>query len=78
MKRYIRQFGLALLILCLAWPMMAQEASIKEAEVAYTKEDYKTAIELYEGLLKTMASRRLSIIIWEMLITRADRLLRLS
>lgn len=52
MKRYIRQFVLALLIQCLAWPMMmAQEASIKEAEVAYTKEDYKTAIELYEGLL---------------------------
>jgi len=31
----------------------AQEATIKEAEVAYTKEDYGKAIELYEGLLKT-------------------------
>lgn len=53
-KRYIKikMFWLALLIQCLAWPALAQEASIKEAEVAYTKEDYKTAIELYEGLLK--------------------------
>ena len=30
----------------------AQEAAVKEAEVAYTKEDYGKAIELYEGLLK--------------------------
>ena len=29
----------------------AQEVAVKEAEVAYTKEDYGKAIELYEGLL---------------------------
>lgn len=39
-------------LLCWVWPLAAQEAAIKEAEVAYTKEDYKAAIELYEGLLK--------------------------
>lgn len=33
--------------------LFAQEATIKEAEAAYTKEDYTKAIELYEGLLKT-------------------------
>lgn len=33
-----------------AW---AQEAAIKEAEAAYTKEDYGKAIELYEGLLNS-------------------------
>lgn len=53
MKRYMKVWGLVLFIVSLAAPMVrAQEASIKEAEVAYTKEDYKTAIELYEGLLK--------------------------
>lgn len=31
----------------------AQEAVIKEAETAYTNEDYAKAAELYEGLLKT-------------------------
>ena len=32
--------------------MVAQDAAIKEAEVAYTKGDYKSAIDLYEGLLE--------------------------
>ncbi len=53
MKRYIQFLWLALvLVQCWALPVAAQDAAIKEAEVAYTKEDYKTAIELYEGLLK--------------------------
>lgn len=47
-----------LLIQCLAWTAYAQDAAIKEAETAYTKEDYGKAIELYEGILKS--SRRFS------------------
>ncbi len=39
--------------LCVAFPLVAQDAAIKEAEVAYTKGDYKTAIDLYEGLLES-------------------------
>lgn len=31
----------------------AQDTALKEAEVAYTKEDYAKAIELYEGILKS-------------------------
>lgn len=42
-----------LLIQCFTWSLYAQEATIKEAEVAYTKEDYSKAIELYETLLKS-------------------------
>ena len=42
-----------LLVQFVALGAFAQEATIKEAEVAYTKEDYGKAIELYEGLLKT-------------------------
>ena len=42
-----------LLVQFVALGAFAQEAAIKEAEVAYTKEDYGKAIELYEGLLKT-------------------------
>lgn len=42
-----------LLVQCLAWTAVyAQEAAIKEAEVAYTQEDYGKAIELYEDILK--------------------------
>lgn len=41
------------MIQCLAWTAYAQDAVIKEAETAYTKEDYGKAIELYEGLLKS-------------------------
>ncbi len=51
-KSYIKSLWLVILIQCLVWPVFAQDASIKEAEVAYTKEDYETAIKLYEGLLK--------------------------
>ena len=42
-----------LLMQLVAIGAFAQEAAIKEAEAAYTKEDYKKAIELYEGLLKS-------------------------
>lgn len=42
-----------LLIQCLALTAYAQDAAIKEAEAAYTKEDYGKAIELYEGILKS-------------------------
>lgn len=42
-----------LLTLCLAWSAYAQETAIKEAETAYTKEDYKKAIQLYESILKS-------------------------
>ena len=42
-----------LLVQFVALGAFAQEAVIKEAEAAYTKEDYGKAIELYEGLLKT-------------------------
>ncbi len=51
-RSYIKTLWLAILIQCVVWPVFAQDASIKEAEVAYTKEDYATAIQLYEGLLK--------------------------
>lgn len=42
-----------LLMQCLALSVWAQESVIKEAEAAYTQEDYGKAIELYEGLLKS-------------------------
>ena len=42
-----------LLIQCMALSVWAQETVIKEAEAAYTKEDYGKAIELYEGLLNS-------------------------
>lgn len=42
-----------LLIQCFALSLSAQDATIKEAEAAYTKEDYGKAIELYESLLKS-------------------------
>lgn len=41
------------LTLCLVGSAYAQDAALKEAEVAYTKEDYSKAIELYEGILKS-------------------------
>ena len=44
----IRNILFFLLIQCLAWTAYAQDAAIKEAETAYTKEDYGKAIELYE------------------------------
>ena len=39
--------------LCLIGSAYAQDTALKEAEVAYTKEDYAKAIELYEGILKS-------------------------
>ena len=42
-----------LLVQGLTLAAYAQDATIKDAEVAYTKEDYGKAIELYEGVLKT-------------------------
>ena len=42
-----------LLIQFFALSMFAQETAIKEAEAAYTKEEYGKAIELYEGVLKS-------------------------
>lgn len=42
-----------LLIQFFALSAFAQNAAIKEAEEAYTKENYGKAIELYEGLLKS-------------------------
>lgn len=41
-----------LLIQCLSWNLYAQDTTIKEAEAAYTKEDYGKAIELNEEVLK--------------------------
>ena len=41
-----------LFLACISFPAIAQDAVIKEADVAYTKEDYITAIELYEGILE--------------------------
>ena len=51
-KRHIKIYWLFVVFLLLSRMTTAQEASLKEAEIAYTKEDYKTAIELYEGILK--------------------------
>ena len=42
-----------LLVQFFALTLYAQDTAIKEAEAAYTKEDYGKAIELYENLLKS-------------------------
>lgn len=49
----MKKIGFFLLIQFFALAAFAQDATIKEAEVAYTKEDYGKAIELYESLLKS-------------------------
>lgn len=49
---WLRKTLFLLLALCLAGIARAQETELKEAETAYTKEDYSKAIELYEGILK--------------------------
>lgn len=49
----IKKIIFCLLVPFVAWNAFAQEATIKEAEAAYTKEDYGKAVELYEGLLKS-------------------------
>jgi hypothetical protein len=38
---------------CTVWSVFAQDGLIKEAETAYTQEDYNKAIELYEETLKS-------------------------
>ena len=49
---YIRKIGAFLFFLCFVWgAAFAQEEAIKEAETAYTQEDYGKAIELYETIL---------------------------
>lgn len=52
-KINMRKILFFLLVQCLAWTAYAQDAAIKEAETAYTKEEYGKAIELYEGILKS-------------------------
>lgn len=49
----MRKIIFFLFVQCLALGVYAQDATIKEAEVAYTKEDYNKAIELYESIIKT-------------------------
>ena len=45
--RYFRKVLLTLCSLCVGVLAMAQEAALKEAETAYTSEDYAKAIALY-------------------------------
>lgn len=49
----IRKVLFSLFALCLVTFAFGQEKALKEAEVAYTKEDYSKAIEIYEGMLKS-------------------------
>ncbi|WP_280764939.1 tetratricopeptide repeat protein [Parabacteroides sp. PFB2-10] len=53
MARYIfmRKTILFVLMPCLVFSLFAQESAIKEAEAAYTQEDYILAIEKYESIL---------------------------
>lgn len=51
--RYFTKALLAVTLLCVGLCAMAQASLLKEAETAYTTEDYAKAIELYEGILKT-------------------------
>ena len=44
----LRKVLFFLLTLCLIGSVYAQDTALKEAEVAYTKEDYAKAIELYD------------------------------
>ncbi len=55
MKRYnyITKLILLLLIQLVVTGVYAQQSVLDEAEAAYRSEDYKKAVELYEGLLKT-------------------------
>lgn len=49
----MKKIGLFLWIQCLAMFAYAQDSAVKEAETAYTQEEYGKAIELYENILKT-------------------------
>lgn len=73
----LRKVLFFLLTLCLIGSAYAQDTALKEAEVAYTKEDYAKAIELYEGILKSNGESPPFIIIWEIPIIRRVRSLRL-
>lgn len=48
---YMKKSFLFFIVICLAFSVSAQEALIREAEIAYTKENYEEAIEKYESLL---------------------------
>jgi Tfp pilus assembly protein PilF len=49
----MKKIFLLLFTLCFSVFSYAQEEAIKEAETAYTSEDYTKAIELYESILKS-------------------------
>ncbi|MDD4515127.1 tetratricopeptide repeat protein [Massilibacteroides sp.] len=49
----MKNIFLLLFTLFFSVSLFAQENAIKEAETAYTQDDYSKAIELYEGVLKT-------------------------
>ncbi|MDR1455628.1 MAG: tetratricopeptide repeat protein [Tannerella sp.] len=51
MMETLKRFFLSLFLACIAHGLTAQEV-LKEAEAAYAREDYATAIELYESVLK--------------------------
>lgn len=55
MKTFMRmkKIWLFFLVQCLTWSVYAQDSVIKEAEAAYTQEDYNKAIGLYENILKS-------------------------
>ena len=50
---YIKKYGLLLLFLCFYGNLFAQDSTVKEAEVAFSKGEFDKAIELYENILKT-------------------------
>jgi tetratricopeptide (TPR) repeat protein len=52
-KLYITGIFSIFFIQCTVWSVFAQDGLIKEAETAYTQEDYNKAIELYEETLKS-------------------------
>jgi tetratricopeptide (TPR) repeat protein len=49
----INRFRLIISLLALTFALPAQESMLKEAETAYTGENYARAAELYEDILKT-------------------------
>lgn len=51
-KTYIISIFYIFFIQCTVWNVFAQDGMIKEAETAYTQENYNKAIELYEDILK--------------------------
>lgn len=54
MKRHIsiKLFGFILLSCCLLLPLSAQESILKEAEAAYSAEEFNRAAELYESVIE--------------------------